>query len=270
MYRIGLFSKYGKTTIKTLRYYDEIGLLKPAYIDDETGYRYYATSQLFKLHDIVSLRQMGFAIADIIAIMDGRHVDEIISKRKVEVENQLSHASEQLSRINNYINNRKEDNIMDYKAVVKDIPECIVFSKRQVMKDYNDLFTIIPAIGEAIGKANPSMKCSEPEYSFNIYHDGEHKTQDIDFEYCEAVEAKGVETDGIVFKTMPAIAVASTMHKGSYSELGAAYAFIFKWIEENDYTIAGNPRESYIDGIWNKNDEAEWLTEVQVPIAKLD
>lgn len=40
----------------------------------------------------------------------------------------------------------------------------------------------------------------------------------------------------------------------------------FKWIEENGYTGADNPRESYIDGVWNKENENEWLTEIQIPI----
>jgi len=58
------------------------------------------------------------------------------------------------------------------------------------------------------------------------------------------------------------------MHKGAYSELPKAYAYACKWIEENGYTIADLPRENYIDGIWNKESEAEWLTEIQVPIAR--
>ena len=47
-----------------------------------------------------------------------------------------------------------------------------------------------------------------------------------------------------------------------------AYAYAFKWIEENGYTAAGSPRENYIDGIWNKESEEDWLTELQIPIKK--
>jgi effector-binding domain-containing protein len=58
------------------------------------------------------------------------------------------------------------------------------------------------------------------------------------------------------------------MHKWPYKELRKAYAYIFKWIEQNGYTCIDKPRECYIDGIWNKDDESEWLTEIQVPIKK--
>lgn len=56
------------------------------------------------------------------------------------------------------------------------------------------------------------------------------------------------------------------LHKGPYSNIREAYAFAFNWIEKNGYTVVGLPRESYIDGIWNKDSEGDWLTEIQVPI----
>lgn len=56
------------------------------------------------------------------------------------------------------------------------------------------------------------------------------------------------------------------LHKGSYDTLKNAYTFILKWVEENSYEISDNIRESYIDGIWNKENPEEWLTEIQVPI----
>jgi len=46
------------------------------------------------------------------------------------------------------------------------------------------------------------------------------------------------------------------------------YTFALKWIEDNGYTEADNPRESHIDGIWNKDKEEDWLTELQIPLVK--
>ena len=62
MYKIGEFSSLAKTTIKTLRYYEKENLLKPVYIDLNTGYRYYETSQLIEISKIIALRQMGISI----------------------------------------------------------------------------------------------------------------------------------------------------------------------------------------------------------------
>ncbi len=268
MYKIGLFSEIGKTTIKTLRYYDEIGLLKPEHIDVENGYRYYSTNQLFKLHEIMSLKQIGFSIDEISSIIDGQNVDEIILNRKRKIEQDLAASKEQLSFINHYISQMKEEKKMNYNAVLKELPECIVYSKRFIAPSYDAYFELIPAIGEKVKEANPNLKCAIPEYCFIIYHDGEFKEHDIDVEYHEAVTSFGVETDSIKFKKIPSTSAVCVLHKGPYNNLGQAYAYIFKWIEENGYTIADKPRECYIDGIWNKDSEEDWLTEIQIPVKK--
>lgn len=266
MYKIGMFSKHGKVTIKTLRHYDEVGLLRPAYIDEETGYRYYTTEQLSHLHEIIALRQMGFSIPEILSIFNNFNVEKILEQRKAELESEYRIITNRLFRLNYYIKEKKEGRNMNYQAVIKEIPECIVFSKRQIIENYNTLMELVPSIGKKVKAANPTLKCAQPEYCFNIYHDGEYKEKDIDVEVCEAVVEFGIESDGIIFKKIPAVTVASVMHKGPYKDFGSAYAFIFKWVEENGYIVADNVRESYIDGIWNKESENDWLTEIQVPV----
>ncbi len=266
MYRIGMFSKMGKVTIKALHHYDEVGLLVPDHVDAATGYRYYTTQQLFRLHKIVALRQIGFSIAQIAEIVDGHGIDAILSKRKAELEQQSQIVTDQLFRLNHYIKSQKEDSLMSYQAVVKEVPACIVFSSRRVIPNHAALMDVVPALGEKVQAANPDLECAQPEYCFNIYHDGEYRETDIDVEICEAVVRRGVEGDGFVFKEIPSATVVSVLHQGAYEELGAAYAYAFQWAEQNGYTVTGHPRESYIDGIWNKDSVKDWLTELQVPI----
>lgn len=82
----------------------------------------------------------------------------------------------------------------------------------------------------------------------------------------EAVTSFGKENDHIKFKKLPEAKVLCIYHKGSYSNIGEAYAFLMKYAEQNGYTVAGLTRECYIDGIWNKESEEDWLTEIQLPI----
>lgn len=268
MLRIGMFSQLGKTTVKTLRYYDEIGLLKPDYTDQSTGYRYYGTHQLFRLHQIVALRQMGFAIPEIAAALDGRDMEGILQRHKRELETELDAAASRLFRLEHFIQQQKEGIAMSYQAVIKDIPGCIVFSQRTVLPNYDALFQLMPALGERVGKANPGLECVQPDYCFNIYHDGEYKETDIDVELCQAVTARGKDGEGFVFKDVPAVTAATVLHKGPYSDLRAAYAYILSWVEQNGYEVDGFVRESYIDGVWNRDSDADWLTEIQVPVKK--
>ena len=64
LYRIGLFAQMNRITVKALRFYEEQGLLLPAKIDGESGYRYYTMSQMETLHRILALKEAGFTIED--------------------------------------------------------------------------------------------------------------------------------------------------------------------------------------------------------------
>ena len=97
MYRIGEFSNLSKTTIKTLRYYEKEGILKPSFVDEETGYRFYETSQLLDLSKILSLRQIGMSIDNIKGILKGEDMNSLLKKRKSELEEEISVYNDQLS-----------------------------------------------------------------------------------------------------------------------------------------------------------------------------
>lgn len=269
MFRIGEFSKICRTSIKTLRYYDEINLLKPEHIDKESNYRFYTTDQLVKFHMIQAYRQIGLSIDEIQLILLGKNEDTILEKRKQELLLLQSSITEQLSRIEFMQSGGEDEKYMNYHAIIKEIPPCLVYSKKLTVPNYKAYFTVIPEIGETVSSANPSIKSATPEYCFIVTLDGEYKETDINIEFCEAVDRVGIATEGIVFKEIEGITAVSVMHKGSYDSLNLAYAYGFKWIESNHYLVVDNPRESYIDGIWNKEDEKDWLTELQIPVMKL-
>ena len=265
MFRIGEFSKMSKTTIKTLRYYDEIGLLKPCDTDKFTSHRFYSTEQLFWLHRIQELRQIGLSINETNMILSGHDYESILLKRKAELVSELAEGQSQLSRLEFIL---QGENAMNYSATITELPGCIVYSKKMTVPNYDAFFEVVPEIGKTIEAKYPELKCTVPEYCFIVYLDGEHKEKDINIEFCEAVDKVYPDFEDFKFKEIEAVTAVSVMHKGAYSKLGEAYAYLFKWIEENGYTATDNPRESYIDGMWNKENEADWLTEIQVPIVR--
>ena len=267
MFRIGEFSKMSKTTIKTLRYYDEIGLLKPEETSGFTGYRFYSTRQLFELHRIQSLRQAGLSIDEISQILSGQDSAMILTRRREELLQELAEQQDQLSRIE-FMLQHKEDFTMNYVAKLKELPACIVYSKRFVAPDHQSYFQLIPEIGRKVMEKYPDLKCTSPEYCYLISLDGEYREQDISLELCEAVTEKKPDFDDIQFKEVEAVMAVTVMHKGPYSSLREAYAFTLKWIEENGYQLNGYIREEYIDGIWNKENQEDWLTELQFPVVK--
>ena len=122
--------------------------------------------------------------------------------------------------------------------------------------------------GSECAQTNPEIKCVTPDYCYISYFDGEYKEKNIKIRYAQAVEKVGKETETLKFmKTNPITAIC-IYHKGAYANLRDSYNTILKYIEDNGYEIIDNPRECYIDGCWNKENENDYLTEIQFPVRK--
>ncbi len=266
LYKIGLFSQMNKVTVKALRYYDDIDLLKPAYVDENSGYRYYTSSQLPALHQILALRQMGFTLEEIKEVQNGISEKKLLLKKKSELMRKIAEETMKLSQVECYLLQMDDDS--EYHVILKELPEVIVASMRKVIPSYDALFDIVPPMGAEMERLG--CICEIPEYCFSIYHYDEYKECDIDVEICEAVIEKKEDSHMLTFKTVEKVETAACMlHKGSYEGFPKAYAAVLKWVEENGFEIIDYPRESYIDGVWNKDSEGDWLTEIQFPVKKI-
>ena len=264
MYKIGDFSSMSKTTIKTLRYYEKEGLLTPVYIDQNTGYRYYESSQLIDISKIISLRQIGLSIKEIKKVLDGYDMKEILNNRKNEIEKNIKNYNIELSKINYLL----EESNMKNEIFIKDIPSYIVYYRDGIIEDLSKITEFVLETGSECAEANPGLKCVTPEYCYVSYLDGEYKEKDVKVRYAQAVEDFGNVTDRVKFMKSNPITAVCIYHKGSYDNFRESYEIILKYIEENDYEIIDNPRECYIDGCWNKENEEDYLTEIQFPVNK--
>src|SRR5688500_5011621 len=103
MFRIGEFSRIARVSCRLLRYYDELGLLKPARIQAETGYRYYSAAQLARLNRILVLRELGLSLEQIgRALRDDLPAAELrgmLLMRRAEVEQTIEAQAQRLRQI---------------------------------------------------------------------------------------------------------------------------------------------------------------------------
>ena len=83
LYKIGMFAQMNRVTIKALRHYDDIGLLKPEYVDEINGYRYYTSAQLPQLHRILAMRELGFSLEEIKKVNDGVSEKDLLIRKNV-------------------------------------------------------------------------------------------------------------------------------------------------------------------------------------------
>ena len=102
MFKIGEFSKLTQVSIRMLRYYDEMGLLKPAAIDPWTGYRLYGVKQIPVLNKIVYLRDAGFQVAEIAKALQAPDEQTFLAqleRKDGQIEQQIQAEQEQLERL---------------------------------------------------------------------------------------------------------------------------------------------------------------------------
>lgn len=262
MLKIGEFSKLSHLTVKALRFYEKEGILKPASTDEWTGYRYYESAQLADAARIKAFRQLDLSIDEIKAIFSGKDELEVLTAKADNLRLEKARIETRISAINHIL----EDKEMKYNVTEKLIPKTLVYYSETVLEKYQDMMQWIPSVGEECLKLNPNLKCADPPYEFCEYPDGEFKEADIQVRHSEAVVTRGKENENIKFRELPETKVLSIFHKGSYDNIGEAYAYIMNYAEQNGYKIAGLARECYIDGIWNKDSEDDWLTEIQLPI----
>lgn len=265
LYKIGMFAQMNHVTIKALRFYEEKGLLFPAYVDEENGYRYYRMDQMADLHRITALKQAGFTIDDILQLDNSSDATVFLQKKKAELMKKIAELTMQIAVIDGYLMGDKDS--VEAPVLIRTIPPVTVASMEERVETYDALFDLMPAMEakmEALG-----CECALPEYCFTHYLEPGYKEEQVLIEVCEAVTQKKKDADGLVFKDLPEIQAACIYHKGSYNEFPRTYAVLLKYIEENGYEICGNIREKYIDGVWNKDSEKEWLSEIQIPVVKV-
>jgi len=266
MLKIGEFSKMSKVTIKALRYYEEEGLLLPKYIDEVNNYRYYESSQLLEVSRIISLKQIGLSIEEIKrVILRKEDLTTVLSNKKIELEQIILEHNYQLSKINYLLKERD----MKEEIFEKTIPACYVYYKEGLISNYSELAGFILASGEECLQLNPNIKCAEPEYCYVNYLDGEYKETNIRVRYVQTVIKENVpfkESKDIRFMDVPETKCVCIYHKGSYNELSKSYSKILKYFEDNKLEMKDYIREAYVDGPWNKENEQDYLTEIQIPI----
>ena len=277
MFKIGEFSKLVQVPVATLRYYDQVGLLKPLEVDRFTGYRYYSASQLPRLHRILALKGLGFSLEQIGAVLDEgltaeqmrgmlrlRHAQ--ISQQLADVQNQLVEVEVRLQQIEH------EEELSTYDVMLKHVEPLLIASVRTILPRHNlsgSLFpevyeAIVPLVAEALGP-HPG----QGGQTLVLWYDTEHKVQDVDGAAAFILRCRVPDKGRMRVEELPACTMAAAVHHGSYNTIGEAHEAILKWIEANHYRIVGPDREIYLYNTMPvRLDDPTYVTEIQYPVEK--
>jgi effector-binding domain-containing protein len=270
VFKIGDFSKLSRVSVKALRHYDEIGLLKPVNVDRFTSYRYYSADQLPRLNYIVTLKNMGLSLEEVATLINNdltpHQMRDIFILKKGELQQRVNEEQRRLEQVERLLKQiEKEGKMPDYQVVIKKVEPQLIASIRDVLPTYGHLGQLyeelIPYVLSRGGKpVGPTMY---------LCHDPEYKEKDVDVEAGFPIAEAIAASDRIKVYELPEIEQAvSTIHKGPYETIGEAYSAIMSWTESNGYQITGPDRELYLTSPADTQDPAQYVTEIQFPVEK--
>ncbi len=282
MFRIGEFSQIAQVTIRTLRHYDELGLLKPVHIDRFTDYRYYTIEQLPQLNRILALKDLGFSLEQIArSLKDDVSPEQLrgmLMMKQAELEQQVQEEQMRLGRVATRLRQiEQEGKQPEYEVVLKQGTAQKLVSLRETVptveamaryrcRMYTDVYTWldeqhIKPIGQELA----------------LYHNTEYFEEDIKMEAGvlinkASLSPKQPSTHNTmrVYELPVAPILASVVHRGNFYDVPQAISALFIWVGTNGYTASGPYREIHLFGRENDLTDFEHITlEMQVPVEKV-
>ena len=269
LFTIGEMSKLFNINIKTLRYYDEIGLFKPIFVDETNGYRYYSTMQFEQLNTINYLKALGMSLNTIDYHLKKRSIDNIVElfeKQKRITEEKIKELEHIKQRLDNTVKqihySRRYDNI--------DVIQELTFNKRTVLllkkkiRSKNDLEL---SVRQLENKVNENASIFNGRVGLSI---AKEKLTGRVFEEYDSIFlfTEGKRYDRKLIKVLPKGVYATIRFNGTHEDASGYYDKLMKYIEENDYEILDDSVEITLIDFGLTTEKSEFITEIQILINK--
>jgi DNA-binding transcriptional MerR regulator len=277
MIRIGEFSKLVQVPVSTLRYYDQVGLLNPIEVDRFTGYRYYAASQLPRLHRILALKGLGFSLEQITTVLaEGLTLEQMrgmLRLRRAQISQQLVAMQDQLVEVEGRLQQiEREGRLSTYDVLLKQVEPLLVASVRAILPNHSAVGSLFAEVYEAIGPYVGEALGPNPELggqTLVLWCDTEFKEAEVDGAAAFMLRCHVPERGRMRVHELPAALMATTVHHGSYNTIGEAHEAILEWIEANGYRIVRPDRElNLYHTMPIRLDDPAYVTELQYPVEK--
>ncbi|GMQ62231.1 MerR family transcriptional regulator [Vallitalea maricola] len=269
-FSIGEMSKLYNISIKTLRYYDEIGLFKPIKVNEDSGYRYYSHEQFEQLNTIKYLKFLGVPlkeIKDYLEIRDIDHYLKMLNKEKDIVTEKIKILEKITKRLDNQIEEINQVKKIDKIGIVhiKDIPERKIISLKEEINSNLELELSLRKLENLSKKKLPivigrvGVTLSMDNIINNIYRN-----------YNSVFILLEEDMDSDMITTLKPGKYASIYYRAcDHKESPKYYEMILEYLKNNGYKINGDSIERVIINEYKSNNAHDYLTEIQIPVAHL-
>lgn len=265
LFSIGTFSKICSISIQALRYYDKIGILKPKFIDMETGYRFYGANQIVIVMIIKKMAALGLSLSEIDEFLhsnDMSGISSILHQKRQEIKEQMNELLYADKILKLHIDNINMQSSTDFSCIeIKKVPaRDVIFLRRTIELSENGFTTLF----------NDAMKMVERKKYLTlgnpmaIYHGERVSGEPCDIELCIELEEACTSEENC--KIIEGGYYLSKMHLGAHDNKPKTYGQLIEYANRNELRIIGNAVEVYYIDISITRNPDDLMTEIQIPI----
>ena len=271
MYTIGEFAAFGRVTVRMLRHYDAIGLLKPARVDPASGYRYYADAQLLQLLRIAELREFGCSLEDAAEVLtdsDERGaLTRVLTRRRDDLQSQIEFERALHDRLTARLRHLEGEQPMSSPLEYRRLEPVTVYAVRAVAPGMGpeNIGPLIPGLIDGLIDALDSAGTAFQEPSIFWYEPAEQGPE-MHVAVSFPVVGDPVPGEGYEVVTLPAVERAAVFsYRGEMAGIGTAWLQLAETVAAEGHHLEGPIREVYVEN--QPRPESEWLTELVQPVA---
>lgn len=265
MLRIGDFARLSQVSVKALRFYDEIGLLRPTIVDHTTGYRYYAPHLLTRLNRILAFKELGFSLAEIVELLESDWSDEqmrtVLARKRAALSQRIAREQAQLAQVDAWLQQlTNAESSAAALITLRQIPVQLVASVRSTLDSYDEAEELFSELQHYL---RPYQHGRGSAQRAAIWHGCASRSEQIECEALIWLQRRVPEKGCVRVYELPASTAACVLHQGADDTIEQTYRATRRWIKTQGHQIAGPNREVY----WpDAHAAASEVTEIQFPV----
>lgn len=274
MSTIGDFARLGRVSVRMLRHYDALGLLRPARVDQANGYRGYEAAQLPRLNRIIALKDLGFTLNQVQSILDEKldvaQLHGMLRLRRAELEAGVAADLDRLARVEARLSMIESEGLMPHNdVIIKRIPASRVATLSAFATSWEPeaIGPVIQPLHVELCRRIEEAGLTQTEPGISYYEVASDGVQVYAAKPVSAELSPASDGGNLEVVDLPEVDAATVVHRGSMNQADAVWQELATWTEANAYTSVGYPREvtlAFVPG-----DDDRMVTEFQQPVVRV-
>jgi DNA-binding transcriptional MerR regulator/effector-binding domain-containing protein len=276
MFSIGEFARLGAVSVRTLRHYDEIGLLRPARVDPQTGYRCYSPAQLRQLNRIIALKELGLSLAQARQLVTGISPEELrgmLVLRRAQLEQELEAHKKQLLEVEARLRYIAREGTMPADDVtVKKVPAMGVVAIAAPAPAYG-AENIVPVVNRSRQQidqlAIPELVM--PTGPYMIFYEDDEGSDITVYLALPVAEPPAEIPPPAQYLVLPEVEVVATVRSGPAATIfPMVYQDLVQWADAHGFQSSGPGREIWVHERDHSAEGDQQVFEIQLPFTRPD